>query len=276
MSWSDHILDAAFRRNRWELLVGGLLLGVAAHGAWGVALLAWLAPVPWLHYLRENPDRRALVWFFAMQTVMWLLVAAKGLFGHASRGHDHAGAAIWDQVMGAAVVIAMAQVLWRRIARYLLHHLAVLAFPLLMLVADGTARALFPATATLLLPLGNDTGTETFLMGLAVGEAGAMFLLRWLPAALEANWETVYPVAMRRHLVMAALAVVAALVVGRVLDVTMIPAGAAPSASGPDPIPSSPWTPLVALLAIGALFIVEALERRAAMRAAERGMIDPW
>lgn len=254
--------------------MGGLLLGVAAHGTWGISLLAWLAPVPWLHYLRENPDRRALVWFFALQSVMWLLVAAKGQVSPGGHSHEQAGAAIWVAVIGASAIITLAQVLWRRATKHLSQHLVLLAFPLLMLLADGAVRALFPAAATLILPLGNDTGIEPLLMGLAVGEAGAMFLLRWVPAALEANWETVYPVAMRRHLVLSALAVVATLVIGRVVAVTMGSAGA--SASGLGSITSSPWTPFAALLAIGALFAVEALDRRAAMRDAARGMIDPW
>jgi hypothetical protein len=277
MNRSGRMLDAAFRRNRWELLVGGLVLGVLAYGPWGIALIAWFAPIPWLHYLRQNPDRRALIWFAAAQAALHLLLAAKGQLGPA--GQLNAGAVAptpWLEVMAASTLISFAHLAWRAAARRLSKHFGVLAFALLMLVADGAVRALLPAAALLLLPPGNGTSHEQFLIGLAVGEAGAMFLLRWAPAALEANWDTVYPAAMRRHLTLATLAVGGALVAGQVLALTWTPVATAAALPGFGGIAASPWPALVALLGVGALFVFDALERRHTTPGAARGMIDPW
>jgi hypothetical protein len=268
---SDRILDAAFRRNRWELLGAAVLLGVLACGPWGIAAMAWFAPIPWLHYLRTNSDRRARVWFAAAQAAMHLLVVAKGFLGPAGPVSDAFVAAPWREVIAASLVISLGHLVWRAAAQRLSNHLGVLAFALLMLVTDGVVRALLPGAATVLLPGGGGMGETQMLLGAAVGEAGSMLFLRWLPAALEANWETVHPVALRRHLAMAVLALGLALVVGRVSSIGhTAPASAVPESA------ASPWPTVTALLGVGALFVFERLERHAAARRATRGIVDPW
>jgi apolipoprotein N-acyltransferase len=48
----------------WALLASGLLLTVLTGPRWGIALLAWLAPVPYLVYARRARGGMAWIWLF--------------------------------------------------------------------------------------------------------------------------------------------------------------------------------------------------------------------
>jgi hypothetical protein len=61
VSLIDRLGSAAFRRDRWELLLAGMLLLVLAQGWPRIDVLNWVAPIPWLHFLRRNARPRDAV-----------------------------------------------------------------------------------------------------------------------------------------------------------------------------------------------------------------------
>jgi apolipoprotein N-acyltransferase len=63
------------RATLWLAL--GAVLTFAASFRWGIGALAWLAPVPWLRYLRVTRGRRSRLAFAATLTVTWIATTAK-------------------------------------------------------------------------------------------------------------------------------------------------------------------------------------------------------
>ena len=70
--------------NRWSWLLLGAVLTFAGHLRWGIDLLAWLAPIAWLHYLRmtmSQPDararRRGIAALVGAWTLTWILLLTK-------------------------------------------------------------------------------------------------------------------------------------------------------------------------------------------------------
>ena len=59
------------------LLVLGCALIVAAHFRWGVGVLAWIAPVPLLRFLRLTCDVRSRVTFAVALCAAWIAATAK-------------------------------------------------------------------------------------------------------------------------------------------------------------------------------------------------------
>ncbi|MBL9016721.1 MAG: hypothetical protein JNL83_21215 [Myxococcales bacterium] len=59
------------------LLVAGCALAALAHLRWGVGALAWLAPIPLIHYLRETTGWRSRVLFATALTLAWVAATAK-------------------------------------------------------------------------------------------------------------------------------------------------------------------------------------------------------
>ena len=50
------------KSSKWWLIAGALLIG-AAHMRWGVGALAWIAPIPFLIYLRATQGAASRAWF---------------------------------------------------------------------------------------------------------------------------------------------------------------------------------------------------------------------
>lgn len=78
---NDHRIVGWFDRHRAGWLLLGIALIVATQIRAGVGALAWIAPVPWLRYLRIAPGRRARLWFglalFAAWTAATLKIASQ-------------------------------------------------------------------------------------------------------------------------------------------------------------------------------------------------------
>lgn len=66
----------SLHHHRWPWLLLGAVATLLGHGRWGIDLLAWLAPIAWLHYLRETvalPHARARRTGIATFVGVWLL-----------------------------------------------------------------------------------------------------------------------------------------------------------------------------------------------------------
>lgn len=187
MSFGDHLLAAVFRRNRWELLLTGMVLIVLARGWPGIAVLAWFAPIPWLHFLRHNPRGTqgallGLAWLGAW-AMAWALAPAPGL-GLAS-------------TLSLAGVTLAALLAWGVAARTLAPNEGLLAFGLLMaavaevMVALGLAQASQAMGATGIAVLDRLTGL--------LGPPAMAFVVHWAAATMEGQWETIQPASMRHH-----------------------------------------------------------------------------
>lgn len=58
------------------LLIGSALV-VLVHLRWGVGVLAWIAPVPLLHYLRTTSGWRSRAGFAAALIAAWVIATSK-------------------------------------------------------------------------------------------------------------------------------------------------------------------------------------------------------
>jgi apolipoprotein N-acyltransferase len=61
----------------WIWLVAGILLTVGAEMRWGIGALAWIAPVPFLRYLRVTRGWKSQLLFMVAMLIAWTLVVFK-------------------------------------------------------------------------------------------------------------------------------------------------------------------------------------------------------
>lgn len=187
MSLGDHLLAAAFRRNRWELLLTGMVLVVLARGWPGIDVLAWFAPIPWLHYLRHNPRWKQ----GALLGLAWLAAWAAAWALSPSSGPGLAS------TLGPAGVSLAALLAWGVAARRLAPNEVLLAYGGLMAVAAAFMEALGLVDASRAL---GATGIAA-LEGLTdwVGAPAMAFVVHWAAATLEGQSEPAHPASMRHH-----------------------------------------------------------------------------
>lgn len=198
MSLGDHLLAAAFRRNRWELLLTGMVLVVLARGWPGIDVLAWFAPIPWLHYLRHNPRWKqgallGLAWLAA-----WALAPSPGPGLASTLGPASVGlAALW---------------VWSVAARTLAPNAVLLAYGGLMALAAAVMGALGLVDASRAM---GATGIAS-LEGLTdwVGAPAMAFVVHWAAATMEGQSEPAHPASMRHHACVVAVVLLLLLVAG--------------------------------------------------------------
>lgn len=73
---TSHDLSNLVSRRRVWLLLGAALI-VLSHLRWGLGLLAWVAPIPLLHWLRHARGARDRALFAAVLIAAWILAMAK-------------------------------------------------------------------------------------------------------------------------------------------------------------------------------------------------------
>jgi len=242
MNLADRLRAAAWRRHRGELLLAGIVLHVLARGWPGIEVLAWFAPIPWLHHLRHN----AGPWRRAGLALAWMLAWALG--GALSPGPGLAA------VLLPGTVTLMALLAWAQAARWLAPNAALLAFGVLMAAAQLALQALAPDAATSL----SSTGIAPLdrLAG-PLGAPALAFVVHWTAATLEGQADRVHPASMRHH----AGALAAVLLV-------LLIAGAAGDGLTAEAPTASPWTSAVAIAtALATLLLLELNDRRAWQRA---------
>lgn len=214
-------LAEVFGRNGWGLLLAGAVLLVLARGWPRIDVLAWLAPLPWLHFLRHqrrDGQRRllALTWLLA-----WLV-------GFALSAES---ASALPSALAAAGITLGAMLAWGALAPRLGPNEGLVAFGLLMAAAACTLDALGFAHAVQAL---DDTGIAPLQrLSSSLGAPAMAFVVHWTAATLEGQLGTVYPSAMRRHGCALLLVLVLLLVIGQVTDgapTAFAQAGAVPSA----------------------------------------------
>lgn len=253
VSLIDRLGSAAFRRDRWELLLAGMLLLVLAQGWPRIDVLNWVAPIPWLHFLRRNARPRDAVALAAAWLGAWLVIAA--------------AAPRWPLpaalLFGTLTLVCL--LTWAAAARHTGPNEGVLAYGLLMAASTCAADALPLASAA---AAWTSTGIAPLeRLGALLGAPAMGFLLHWSAATVEGAWDTVHPAAMRHHRQAWIAVVVLALVAGASSDGAL---------ATPHP-PGSGASALAIAAGLGVLFGLERQRRRAWSRARQRGTAsDGW
>lgn len=195
----------ASRRRVWLLL--GAALIVLSQLRWGLGLLAWLAPIPLLHWLRHARGVGDRLLFTAVVLAAWTLAVGKIVTEPLPLVAALGFGVPFGAFQAAAYLIADA--LRRRLAA----PLGLLAFPATLVVCEWAQHALtefgswgaLAYTQTDLLPL-LQLASVTGLHGLA-------FVIGMVAAAGE-DWLARRDAGSRRRLVVAAIAAVAVTLAG--------------------------------------------------------------
>ncbi len=189
------------RRHGW-LLFGAALI-VAANLRWGVGVLAWIAPVPLLRYLRFAPGVRPRLALAAMLPVAWTLATLKIMTDPLP-----AIAAVAFGV-GYGLVFLVGYLAWDALRRRADDWRAVLAFPAIMIGAEWT-QARFTGLASWGAAAYTQLDNLPLLQVASVfGVFGVSAVVYGVAAALERAWATSGTARLRWAGAAAALVVVA-------------------------------------------------------------------
>lgn len=197
-------MSSRLDRHPWLWLVLGMALVAAAHLRGGIGLLAWIAPVPFLRYLRLTRGLRSRLGLLSALAGAWSLAFLK-----IADPFPVAAIPMWG--IGLALFQFLPYLAHDALARRLSPGLATLVFPAGLAIAEWIQHALTPfgswaATAYTQL---DDLPLLQLLS--VTGMAGVAFLVGWVAAIAEALLAD--PRSLRRT-TLAALAAIVAVHVG--------------------------------------------------------------
>jgi len=224
----------------WLLL--GAVLTAAAHMRWGIGLLAWVAPIPFLRYLRITRGWRSRGLFVLAEAVAWTAATAKivtfplpfafALVGVVVAVFHVAGTLTWDGV--------------RRISP----RWATLAYPSAMVVVEWVQHRFTFMTSWGAAAYSQVDDLPLLQVASLGGMATVSFLVYWLAAALESLLSArldAEPARGARRQAAIALAVVALahvfgvarLAIPLAAGTVTVAAVGTPSTFGPDSLPTA-------------------------------------
>ncbi len=201
-------LHSALDRRPWSWLLLGAVLLVASQLRFGIGVLAWLAPVPFLHYLRITERWPSRVAFLAASLVAYTLAIAKII----TAPLPLAFAPLFGLPIG--LVLSLPLLAIGPLRRQLGEAPAALGFSALMVTAEWTLHGLLPFGTW--CSAANTQLDHLALMQLAsvTGLHGVSFLVYAFAAALESVLAAPSP-GRRRALAGVAVAIVAASALGQ-------------------------------------------------------------
>jgi apolipoprotein N-acyltransferase len=192
---------APSKSSRIWLVVGALLLGLSQM-RWGVGALAWVAPIPFLVYLRATRGARSR------------LLAALGIFA----GYTLAVAKIVTAPLPLAfaplfalptsALATGAYLAWDRAQRRSPAWVPPLVFAAASVVTEFAQHRLTPFASWGAVAYTQVDDLPLLQVSSLLGMAGVSFLVSWVASALESFWEG--PVAARRQLAVAVVSAAAA------------------------------------------------------------------
>jgi apolipoprotein N-acyltransferase len=189
------------RSSKAWLAAGALLLGLSQM-RWGVGVLAWVAPIPFLVYLRATRGARARLLvalaLFAGYTLAVLKIVTAPL--------PLALAPLF--ALPTAALAAGAYLAWDLARRRSPAWVPPLVFAAASAVTEFVQHRYTPFASWGAVAYTQIDNLPLLQVSSLVGMAGVSFLVTWVAAALEAFWES--PTAARRQLVVAGVSTAAA------------------------------------------------------------------
>ncbi|HMK73794.1 MAG TPA: nitrilase-related carbon-nitrogen hydrolase [Myxococcaceae bacterium] len=224
------------------LLVLGATLTAAAHMRWGVGLLAWAAPIPFLRYLRITRGFRSRLLFAVAEAVAWTLATAKIVTAPLPLAFAAVGVVV-------ALFHVAGTLTWDGVRR-LAPRWATLAFPAAMVLAEWVQHRFTFMTSWGAAAYTQVDDLPLLQVASLGGMAAVSFAVYWLAAAVEsllsARLDGQPTRAAARGALLAAAAVVVAHVFGAVRLAMPLPgepvtvAAVGTTASfGPDSLPTA-------------------------------------
>jgi len=161
------------------LLAAGAALIVATHLRWGIGVLAWIAPVPLLAYLRQTAGWRARLALAGTVIAAWIVAVLKIITPPVPL----------IAALGFGVAIGIFSVAsyfgWDLVRRRVRPAVAVLAFPAPVVVTEWLQAHLTPV-GTWGATAHTQHGDLALLQVASLfGAAGVTFLVAWTAAAIE-------------------------------------------------------------------------------------------
>jgi apolipoprotein N-acyltransferase len=195
------------RSSRVWLVAGVALLGLSQM-RWGVGALAWVAPIPFLIYLRATTGARAR-----------LLVALALFAGYTLAVSKIVTAPLPPTLaplfaLPTAALATVAYLAWDLARRRSPAWVPPLVFAAASVVTEFAQHRYTPFASWGAVAYTQIDNLPLLQVSSLVGMAGVSFLVSWVAAALEAFWES--PIAARRQLLVAGLVTAAAVGFGTV------------------------------------------------------------
>lgn len=166
------------KSSKWWLIAGALLIG-AAHMRWGVGALAWIAPIPFLIYLRATQGAASRAWFalalFAGYTLAILKICTAPI------------PPIMSLVFALPTTLLMlvAFQAWVLASRRGWTWLAPLVFASASVVAEFAQHRFTPFASWGAVAYTQIDNLPLLQVSSLVGMAGVSFIVSWVAASLE-------------------------------------------------------------------------------------------
>ncbi len=166
------------RSSKWWLTAGALLIG-AANMRWGVGALGWVAPIPFLVYLRATGGIASRAWFalalFAGYTLAILKICTVPI------------PPIMSLVFAfpTSLLMIAAYLAWDLAARRGPSWLAPLAFASASVVAEFAQHRFTPFASWGAVAYTQIDNLPLLQVSSLVGMAGVSFIVNWMAASLE-------------------------------------------------------------------------------------------
>ena len=190
----------------WLLL--GCLLFVLANLRWGLGILGWIAPIPFLHLLRNNSSRRIRLALLLALPAAWTLAVLKiitdSIPAVAALGYG----------IPIGIIFSVAFLAWDMLRKRRDDWRAVLSFPFVMVIAEWVQATFTPLGSWGAAAYTQLENLPVLQMASLFGTPGISWIIYFTAAALEYAWA--FPAKRRLWVTAAAVVVVAAHLFGYV------------------------------------------------------------
>ena len=168
--------DKDYKYRKYFLLLAGTILLIMANLRFNISILAWLTPVPFLLFLRENPGKKNKLLFLVILFSAWSIAILKIITDPLPAFFT------FLYSLPIAVIQGSGYILWDRIKNY---KMSFLTFPAIMVIMEWMQFSFTPFATW-----GNISNTQlenlVLLQGLSLfGMPGISFLIYYIAALIE-------------------------------------------------------------------------------------------
>ena len=174
---------AMSKSSKWWLIAGALLTG-AAHMRWGVGALAWIAPIPYLIYLRATGGAASRAWFALALFAGYVLAVLKICTAPIPPAMSLLFA------LPTTLLMLTAYLAWVIAIRRGPTFLAPLVFAAATVVAEFAQHRFTPFASWGAVAYTQIDNLPLLQVSSLVGMAGVSFVVNWVAASLEDSWQS--------------------------------------------------------------------------------------